>query len=332
MTPRILVIGVGSIGERHVRCFQATGRASLAICETNDALREKIAGQYGIERAFADLDSAIADDPQGAVIATPAPLHIAMASKLAEAGVHLLIEKPLSTGLEGIDELAKLVQRQHVAAMVAYVWRAHPILREMKAAIDSGQFGRPLHVLVQCGQHFPTFRPAYRTIYYRDRALGGGAIQDAMTHMLNAGEWLVGPIDRLTADAAHLALEGVEVEDTVNVLTRQGGVLGCYSLNQHQAPNETSIMVVCQRGTCRLETHNNLWKSMAAPGDAWVEHRHGAYERDMMFVAQANAFLDVMEGRAEPLCSLQEGLQTLRCNLAALRALTSNDWQLIPRE
>ena len=326
---KVLVIGVGSIGERHLRCFQTTGRAAVSLCETNPDLRQKIAGQYKVDRAFADFDSALADGPTAAVIATPAPLHIPMATRLANAGAHLLIEKPLSTSVEGIDALKDVVHRKNLTAAVAYVWRAHPVLREMKEAIDSGAFGRPLHLIVQCGQHFPTFRPAYRNIYYRDRAMGGGAIQDAMTHMLNAGEWLAGPIDRLAADAAHQALEGVEVEDTVNVITRQGGVLGCYSLNQHQAPNELTMTVACERGTCRLENHNTRWQSMAAPGDAWVNHQHPPMERDTMFIAQANAFLDTMEGRAKPLCTIDEGLHTLRCNLAALNSLTSDAWQHI---
>ena len=67
----------------------------------------------------------------------------------------------------------------------------------MKAALDSGRFGRPVQLVAVCGQHFPTYRPAYREIYYRDRATGGGAIQDAITHVLNLGEWLIGPVDRL---------------------------------------------------------------------------------------------------------------------------------------
>src|SRR5690606_32808909 len=128
-----------------------------------------------------------------------------------------------------------------VVAGVAYVYRAHPALEEMRQAIASGRFGRPVELVAVLGQHFPFYRPAYRTIYYRDRATGGGAIQDALTHVLNAGEWLVGPITRLACDAEHLVLDGVDVEDTVHLLARHGRVMASYSLNQHQAPNESTI-------------------------------------------------------------------------------------------
>src|SRR5436305_356534 len=92
---RVLIIGVGSIGERHLRCFQATGRAEVAFVELSDALRPVIAERYGVQRGFSDLETALRERPGVAVVATPAPLHIPIATRLAEAGVHLLIEKPL---------------------------------------------------------------------------------------------------------------------------------------------------------------------------------------------------------------------------------------------
>ena len=154
--------------------------------------------------------------------------------------------------MEDIDQLRDILQSRGLVAAVGYDLRAHPLLQEMKKAIASGRFGQPVQIVAACGQHFPTYRPAYPDNHYRDRATGGGAIQDALTHILNASEWLVGPIDRVWADAAHQILDGVDVEDTVHVLTRQGDVLGCYSLNQHQAPSEMTLTVVCRQGTVRF--------------------------------------------------------------------------------
>jgi predicted dehydrogenase len=324
---QVLIIGVGSIGHRHLRCFLATGRVRGAICEVNAALAAQIAAQYGVEQVYHSLDQALAQRYDAAVITTPAQLHVPIATRLAGAGVHLLIEKPLGTTLDGIDELCGTVRRTGVVAAVAYVLRTHPSLRAMKAALDSGRFGRPVQLVAVCGQHFPTARPAYREIYYRDRATGGGAIQDALTHIVNAGQWLVGPVERLVADAAHQVLEGVEVEDTVHLLTRQGGVLGCYSLNQHQAPDEATLTVVCQRGTVRWEAHRQRWRWMERPGDAWHDEPAGEVPRDSLFVAQAQAFLDAIDGRGQPLCTLEEGIQTLRVNLAALESLCRQPWQ-----
>jgi predicted dehydrogenase len=328
-TKEILIVGVGSIGLRHLRCFQTTGRAKLSFCEVNQTLRTQVAKDYNVERHYPDLESALAERYDAAVICTPANLHIPMAIRLAEAGVHLLLEKPLSTSVEGIDRLQRVLHERKLKSAVAYVLRCNPVLRQMKEAIAAGRFGRPVEVVSVFGQHFPTYRPAYREIYYKDRATGGGAIQDALTHPLNACEWMVGPIDRLAVDAAHQILEGVSVEDTVHVITRHGNVLGSYSLNQYQAPSEMTISVVCDGGTARFEGHNNRWRWMLKPGDPWHDEQFEPMERDSFFVNQANAFLDLLEDRALPVCTLEEGLQTLRVNLAALASLDRGNWQTI---
>lgn len=325
---KVLVVGVGSIGERHTRCFQQTGRADVSICEINDGLRTQIAERYGLSDAFGSWDESLASDFDAAVICTPAHLHILMAIDVARLNRHLLIEKPLSTNLDRVDELKQVVDTSSIAVMVAYVTRVHPALTAMKAALDSGKFGKPVQLVGCSGQHFPTYRPAYRDIYYRNRATGGGAIQDALTHLINAAEWLVGPIDRLAADCSHQVLEGVDVEDTVNVIARHANVLASYSMNQHQAPNESSLTVVCERGTARFESHAQRWRWQIDPSDRWHDEPCEPLERDDLFIAQANRFLDAAFGKAAPSCTLDEATQTLRTNQAILRACDSREWTI----
>lgn len=324
---RVLIVGVGSIGLRHLRCFQQTGRVKLSLCEVNPDLRARVAQENNIERQYPDLDTALADHHDAAVIATPAHLHVPVALRLAEAGLHLFIEKPLSASMEGVVALKQAVDSRGLTAVVGYVSRANPVLQAVKNAIASGRFGRPVEVIANSGQNFPTYRPGYRETYYRDHAMGGGAIQDALTYTFNTAQWFVGPIDRLVVDAGHQILEGVDVEDTVHVLARHGHVLACYSLNQHQAPNESTITVVCEHGTVRSETHQNRWRWMAKPDEPWHDEPVTPLSRDGLFIRQANAFLDAMEGHAPPLCSLEDGIQTLCVNLAALASIEQRTWQ-----
>lgn len=326
---RVLVVGVGSIGERHVRCFAATGRARISVCEVNAELRRTVAERYSVADAFASIESGLAASPEVVVICTPAHLHVPMARAAVRTGAHVLVEKPLSTNFDGVTGLLREVEGRGTVAGVAYVYRAHPALAAMRDAIRSGRFGAPVQVVATCGQHFPFYRPAYRNIYYNDRATGGGAVQDALTHVMNAAEWLVGPVTRLAADVGHQVLDGVTVEDTAHVLTRHGNVMGCFSLNQHQAPNETTLTVVCQRGTARFEYHECRWRWATEPGAPWTDEPLPPLERDALFVRQAGAFLDAVEGRAVPLCTLAEARQTLAVNLAILRAAECGAWETI---
>jgi predicted dehydrogenase len=250
-----------------------------------------------------------------------------MAQKAVDAGLNVLIEKPLAVSVDGVDELKTSIERRELICGIAYVLRSHPSLAAMKDAIHSGEYGSPVQVYVTAGQHFPSFRPAYSQTYYYSRATGGGAIQDAMTHLTNATEWLVGPITRVIADAAHRVLPDVDVEDVVHFIARHGTVLGSYSLNQFQSPDEVTITVVCEKGTLRYEGHKDRMRAMKSPGSSWDDHPAVDLDRDSLFIKQAHSFLDALEGHAKLLCSLGEGVQSLHVNLALLESISSQLWQ-----
>lgn len=317
---RILIAGCGSIGERHLRTFLATGRAAVTACDPVAAVRARMEERYGVT-SIADWKTALAD-PQvtGVVIATPAPLHVPTAIQVLENGRHVLIEKPLALDLTNTGRLIEARDTSAKFAAVAYIHHCQPALQAARAFLQSGRFGPVRHASIAAGQDFPAARPAYREIYYREHAQGGGAIQDALTHMANCVEWVLGPTERVFCDASHQVLEGVEVEDTVSVAARNGGALVTYALNQFQAPNETRLDFHAEGGSVRVELHAQRWGTLARGAPDWTWHATPVPDRDQLFVAQANAFLDGCEGRANPLCSVEEGIQTLHFNLAALRS------------
>lgn len=326
--PRLLVVGGGSIGERHVRCFQQTQRVDVALCESNPTVLAAVVQRCGLVESYDDFGVALDSKPDIVVICTPAHLHISMAADSIEFGRAVLIEKPLSVTLQGAENLLALSQAWQATVGVAYVYRAHPALQAMREALASGRFNAAVQVVAVFGQNFPFYRPAYREIYYRDRSTGGGAIQDALTHVINAAQWLVGPVTEVIADAEHLVLDGVTVEDTVHLMARHSKVLANYSLNQHQSVNEGTLTVICERGMVRYETHHGRWSWADHPEAPWHIEPTEPLQRDELFRRQADAFLDAAEGKSPPLCSLQEGLQTLRVNVAALRSLETRRWEI----
>ena len=328
----ILVIGAGSIGERHIRCFLKTGRARVSVCEIDRALLDRMENDYDLSQACEDLGDALLSNPRAVVIAAPAHLHIPMAIRAAEAGCHLLIEKPLSTDISGVEDLKRRVIEQRLVAQVGYTFRHHPLVAKVKDQIDQGRWGLPLQLTIVSGQHFPTYRPAYRDIYYARHETGGGAIQDALTHFLDTAQWWLGSIDRLTGDMEHLSLKGVEVEDTVNVLARHGNIMASYNFNQHQYPNESIFTLVCEKGTLRLELCANRLRIMDRPDGEWEDEISNAFQRDNIFVSQANSFLDAIEGQPSISCTIDEAKHTIGCQMALLEeAKQSPRWQTVSK-
>lgn len=321
--PSFLVLGCGSIGERHLRCFQKTGRVTVAGCDTRAELRNHIASTYGVP-VYEDFATALkAQTWAGIVICVPAHLHIRCSLDALEHGACVFIEKPLAIAMDGVEGLIATAQASGRYHAVAYVYHLMPWMAAARDYLLGGSLGRLLHLSVVAGQHFPTFRPAYREIYYTRHETGGGAIQDALTHLINAVEWMTGPITRVFCDASHQMLEGVTVEDTVNLVARHGDILASYAMNQFQAPNEAIFLFHGEHGSLRIDSHKQSWSVQLRGDSGWTEHSTPPLERDDVFIAQAQAFLDGMEGKPSPLATIEEAAQTLRVNLAALRSIST---------
>lgn len=320
--PTILIIGCGSIGERHLRTFLATDRCQAIACDNRPAILATMAERYQVPTVTDWRAALTSHDPFAVVIATPAPSHVAIATEILIAKRHCLIEKPLALTLAGMDGLTAAHTASSRAAAVAYVHHFRPEVAAARAYLHTGALGRVLHASVVSGQDFPFFRPAYREIYYRDPAQGGGAIQDALTHLANLMEWFVGPTAALSCEAGHQALAGVEVEDTVVVAGRsRDGAIVSWSLNQFQAPNETTLQFNAERGSVIVEYHRQRWGRFARGDTDWIWETFPPAERDGPFVAQANAFLDLCAGRSSLCATLADGIQAVRFNLAAFESL-----------
>lgn len=319
LTPqKVLIVGGGSIGERHVRCWLRTGRADVFLSEPNEARGREVAERYSVTW-MPDFSATLTSlRPDCVVICTPAPMHVSMALQALEAGAHVLIEKPLSVNLHGVKELSAAAAIASRTVAVAYVWRMHPALRKAKELLESGAIGRPLQALAHCGQDFATQRPAYAKTYYAHHEQGGGAIQDGLTHVANAVEMLLGPTTSLSCEADHLAIPEVEIEDAVGVVARHGEAIAVYSFNQAQKPNEFAMDVHGDAGSLRIDLsgkqlgiyRDGAWQFEATP---YVDH-------DFLFTEQADGFLNAVEGKAQPACSLDDGARSVLFNLACLES------------
>ena len=302
-----------------------TGRAQLTACDTNPALLQKIQQEYQIP-GFASLPAALASQTfDGVIICTPAHTHVGIALTALRAGSGLLIEKPLSVNFGQIDVLKREMVGTGKFVGVAYVYHFMPAVQAARYFLRTAALGRPLQVSVIAGQHFPTFRPAYRDIYYNRHETGGGAIQDALTHLVNVVEWLVGPTTKVFCEAAHQSLEGVTVEDTVSVTARNANAVVSYSLNQFQAPNETTIQIHCENGSLKIEIHEQRWAVFPRGASEWDYRPTPVNHRDDLFLAQANAFLDGIDGKPNQLSTLDEAARTLKFNIAALESARTGE-------
>ena len=315
---RILIAGGGSIGERHLRCFLKTGRVEASVCDQRPERLTQLAAAYPVTKTYEDFDKIDLAQFDAAVICVYADLHVPWALRVAEAGAHVLIEKPLSVDLKGIDELEHLVKKKNLVAGVAHVRRTMPAALAAKNAADSGRIGEVLNLTWLVGYDHRTARPDYKSTYWTSRATGGGAVLDMSSHTSNYVQWLLGPVKSVTAVYDHLQMEGTPCEDTLSYILRF----------RNNPAIATVHCVAWQAHRCDLLTLTGVKGSIVC--DAW-EGRMGVTDRaghwtwveglksvpdakgqvDEPFVLQANNFLNATEGREPVLCTLAEARHTL---------------------
>ena len=289
-TDPILIVGAGSVGERHLRNLLALGYRNLvAYRQRNLPFRTLDPGQV---RVVTDFAEALALRPKAAFITSPTAQHLPQALACAEAGLHLLIEKPLSHTAEGLDRLKDVADRRGVYVHVGYMMRFHPLVLELKTLIDENRYGRLLSFTTRWGEYLPDWHPweDYRTSYAARKELGGGAAL-TLSHDLDLALWLTpSPL----ADAYALpnrasALE-VDVEAGMDFLLQfRDGTTGHVHLNFFEQPATRYLHFAFERGTARFDYYANTLK-IATPAGEEVLRREG-FDRNQMFLDQTEYFL-----------------------------------------
>ena len=327
---KFLIAGLGSIGRRHFRNLIALGERDIVLLRTRKATLpdDELTG-YPVET---DLSEALRKHkPEAVIVANPTSMHLDVAIPAAEAGCHILLEKPVSHSLERLDVLQHAAQKNGSRILVGFQFRYHPTLNQARDLIQSGALGTILTVHAHWGEYLPQWHPweDYRQSYAARAELGGGVIV-TLTHPLDYVRYLLGEVDSLWSFNGHISPLDVNVEDVAEIGLRfASGAVGGVHVNYFQRPPVHRLEIVGTKGTLRWDNADGVlhfYKLPAAfgsfsdsPPDPVIEtfSLPEGFERNQLFVAQTRHFLDVVRGVSEPVCSLEDGVMALRLALAA---------------
>jgi predicted dehydrogenase len=319
---KFLISGLGSIGRRHLRNLLALGEQDIILHRTHrSTLPDDELAPFPVET---DLVSALRHQPDAVIVANPTALHLAVAIPAAQAGCHLLIEKPLSHSWEGVDELRNAVQIGGGQVLVAYQFRFHPGLRRIAVLLGEKAIGRPLSARVHWGEYLPNWHPweDYRQSYSARADLGGGVVL-TLSHTLDYAAWLLGNVQSLWAFGGHIGDLEVQVEDTAEIAMRfESGLLASIHMNYNQQPPRHSLEIVGTEGTLRWDNADGAVHLYRAQAQDWeIFPVPDGFERNHMFVDQMRHFIALARGESQPVCSLEDGLRALRLSLLTLESV-----------
>jgi predicted dehydrogenase len=320
---RTAVLGAGLIGRRHIA--HVAREAELCAIVDPSPGAAQIAGQYGTS-IYTDLaDLLKTDRPDAVIVATPNQMHVAHGLACVDAGVPALIEKPIAADVASAERLVGRAEAAGVPLLVGHHRRYNGLVRAARDLIGKGRLGRLVAVQASCWFYKPD---DYFEMDWR-RQPGAGPVFLNLIHDIDLLRFVCGEVAWVQASEAN-TIRGFPVEDTAAlILGFENGALGTVTASDTVAApwswemtagenpdyprsGEASYHIGGTEGALSLPNlelwHYGREKNWWAP----IERETAPFDREDPFAVQTRHFCDVVRGRATPLVSGREGLETLR--------------------
>lgn len=324
---RFLICGMGSIGRRHLRNLVRLGYKDIVLFRTNQSSLpdDELAG-FPVE---SDLGRALKSrKPDGVLVTNPTALHLQVAVPAARAGAHLLIEKPVSHSMEGINDLSEAVAKAGVRVLIGYQFRFHPGLIQAKEILTNGQIGDPISARAHWGEYLPDWHPweDYRRSYSASLQLGGGVIL-TLSHPLDYLRWLLGEAEVIHASSPRARPLGLPVEEAADILLRHSsGAQSNVHLDYHQRPPRHDLEIIGSKGSMRWSNEDgalHVWSVEPETSEDYL--LPNGFGRNDMFVDEFKHFSRVVRGEESEICDLEDGIRTLELAIEARRIVRETD-------
>ena len=324
MINRVLVVGLGSIGKRHLRL----ARTLLPDADIR-VLRHQPTNEIPefANGCFFAIEDALSFSPQLAVIASPAPFHLDTAQPLAEAGVHLLIEKPLSTSLGGVTQLLETCKEKRTVLLTGYNLRFLTSLQRFRELLGEAVIGKVLSVRCEIGQYLPSWRPDsdYRLGVTANQKLGGGALLE-LSHEIDYLRWIFGEVEWVTSSLSRQSGLEIDVEDSAHLIlgfspqAEGTQLIGTLNLDLIRHDTTRACVAIGEKGSLRWDGLTGQVMMFRAGEKTWSELSRYQHQRDDSYQAEWQHFLTCVSKSTAPLISGEDGLRVIEIIEAARRS------------
>jgi len=333
---RVGLIGCGGISLAHARGYLQSPNLFevVACCDERKELAEERAQQLGAKFVTTDYHDLLSRDDIDAVdICLPHHLHAEVTITAAEAGKHVLVEKPIATTLAEADAMIAAARNAGVVLMVAHNERFMPVYQKAKELVAQGVLGR---IFLARADHNQFVRAEPHSWLRRKATAGGGVLIGSGIHRVDLLRWLVGEIVRVFHQQ-RLVPERFsdEVEAaSVTVLEFENGAIGELTCNwsAYGAPSAPWYELLWLYGTDG-SFHNvgGLFVASEKLPESQGKHIPVPVEESDSFVNEIRHFGECLKEGKTPLTSGEEGRKSLAVVLAAYQSAETNTFVTVPQ-
>ncbi len=327
---KVLVVGGGSIGRRHLRNLKRLGVEQLGLVEPDHARQADLTSELAAT-SFSTIEQGINWQPDFVVIATPTHLHAQQTLTVVRAGLHVFVEKPLCHSPSGLDEIVDIVTRKNLISLVGCNMRFHPGPAKVKELLGEGRIGKVLFARVHAGSYLPGWRPGvdYRTNYAAREETGGGCLLDFI-HEIDLTRWYLGDVLDVFCMGGHLSSLEIATEDVAALVCRHSsGAISEIHVDYVQRTYERGCQIVGESGTIFWDfTGKQVRWFNAANGQSKTFNQPASWEVNDIYVDEMKHFIDCARQHRTSVLPIPDAAAVMQIVFAAKTAM--REGRLIP--
>ena len=319
----VLIVGFGSIGRRHLENFLQLKNVKLIVYTKRtdlDSFKEQ-----GVKISNS-LTECLKENPNIGIITNETSLHVPITIKLAQNGLDLFIEKPLSNSLKDVEKLRAIVKKKKLITQMGCHLRFHPCIKKIKSLIEQEKIGRIISAQVQSCSYLPDYHrwEDYRRSYAARKELGGGVILTQI-HEIDYMYWFFQEVENVISMSDKLSDLDVTVEDyAASLLKFKNKVVGEIHLDYFQRPNFKSCKIRGTKGEIYWDSDNNGVNIYNIKKNKWETKFETGFSNNIdtysSYLEEIKHFMRCVKKRKETINNLEQGIATLKIALAIKKA------------
>ncbi len=298
---KILIVGLGSIGQRHAACLQKLNDVEIAVLRSKKGTLKEKSGFT----EFYSLDEALAYQPEGVIIANPTSLHVETALPFLQRGIKVLIEKPIASSFADPEKLSAYSEN----LLVAYCVRFLPVVKIIKEIAAEEEIYK---LSFKRSYYLPKWHPYadYRTEYTAKKELGGGVIR-TLSHEIDLMLYLFGePVSTVGVTDKISPLE-IDTDDFAFVTCKmKTGARINFELDFFSPKNVNIAEMFTEKGKYTWDMNEMLFTSYS---ETVPERLYGPelFNIEKMYSSQAEDFIGFVKGNKSENATCQSSLSVL---------------------
>ena len=320
---KILIVGFGSIGKRHMKNIISKTNSEVIILtqrkDLNFLKNKKI-------KILHTLNECLAEKPDIGFITNETVHHIPIAMKLANAGLDLFLEKPLSNSMKSIDQLVNIVKRKKLITLMGCNLRFHECIKKIKFLIKKQTIGKIISVQVECGAYLPDWHPYedYSKGYAARDDLGGGVVLTCI-HELDYLYWFFGKIQEVFSITGQFSNLKTKADDLSAIILRfQNNIVGEVHLDYFQKPEIRSCKIIGTKGIIYWDSLKNEVEVYNMKTEKWnTKLKIKNYKKNDMYEKELNHFINCVKKKEKPINDLSQGTYLLKVALGIIKSSKS---------